>query len=156
MKKIFLLFLLFIVFLSEKASAYTWLDLPFSYNGQQVTMNNFKGNVVIIMFWATWCPYCQKQMPQLSLLKNHYSNQKNVSVIAFSTDKEGDSVVKGYLDSNGFSNLDIVTDPSKNVFRSLGLVGVPTIVLVSKDGQIVGTYNKISEIDTKLVQTLAE
>lgn len=155
MNKILFVLLLSFSLLSGKVQASSWTDVPFSYNGKQVTIKGFKGKTLIIMFWATWCPYCESEIPQLSVLKNYYSSNPNIEVLALSIDKGGDEVVKNYF-SNSFSNLDIVTDPQKNLFRSLGGVGVPTIILVSKEGQLIETYNKVREIDTKLVQSLIE
>jgi len=107
-------------------------------NGKEVSLASYKGTVVLLNFWATWCPSCRDEMPFLNKLIGQLKNRK-FSIIAVSTDRSV-SDVKDYLKKHP-SDFNVLVDHGLSVSRSLYKVFVlPTSFLIDKNGIIVDKY----------------
>ncbi len=160
-KKFILAFLFVIntapsIFLSYANADDDIKDVLFYKDDKIETLALYKDKYVLLKFWATWCPYCKQQMPAYSLLKERYKDSDKIEFIALSIDDEGYNKVKSYFDQNNIKNLDIYHDSNKNLFRSLGIRGVPTILLISPEGSIIKTYNGMKYIDIEYLDGLVE
>jgi len=160
MKKVLALILLSL-FLSIPAQAsqdyydpQDYKDVIFFNQDKIETISLYKGKHLLIMFWATWCPHCKYQMPAFSLLKDKYKDNENIEFIALSTDEGGFKTVDSYFKSNNLENLGNFHDSKRNLFRSLGLRGVPTILLFSKKGDIMKSYKGLKYIDIEELDRL--
>ena len=106
-------------------------------DGKLVKMSSFRGKVVLLNLWATWCPYCGKERPHLEALYQKYKSRGFV-VVAISIDAEGAAAVRPYVRKHKltFSHL---LDPESEVARGyFGLRGTPTNYLVDRAGNAVG------------------
>jgi thiol-disulfide isomerase/thioredoxin len=113
-------------------------------DGKELSLSQYKGKVVLVNFWATWCEPCQVEIPWLIEMQQKYA-AKGFTVWGIAMDEEGASVVtpwvqKERFDVNGTKsqmNYPIVigTDAAADKFG--GLLGYPTSVLVNRDGKIV-------------------
>jgi len=106
-------------------------------DGKLVKMSSFRGKVVLLNLWATWCPYCGKERPHLEALYQKYKSRGFV-VVAISIDVEGTAAVRPYVRKHKltFSHL---LDPESEVARGyFGLRGTPTNYLVDRAGNAVG------------------
>ncbi|MGO9015767.1 MAG: redoxin domain-containing protein [Dissulfurispiraceae bacterium] len=107
-------------------------------NGNTLSLSSYKGRVVLLNFWATWCPSCREEMPSLNKLSQKLKN-RNFSIIEVSADRSV-SDVKDYLRKHP-SDCTVVVDDSLSVSRSLYKVFVlPTSFLIDKKGIIVKKY----------------
>ncbi len=107
-------------------------------NGSTVSLSSYKGRVVLLNFWATWCPACREEMPALNNLSRQLKNRK-FSVLAVSADRSV-SDVKDFLKKNP-SDFTVVVDDSLSVSRSLYKVFVlPTSFLIDRQGVVVERY----------------
>jgi len=107
-------------------------------DGSTVSLSSYKGTVVLLNFWATWCPSCREEFPSLNNLSRQLKNRK-FSIIAVSTDRSV-SDVKDFLKEHP-SDLTVVVDYSLSVSKSLYKVFVlPTSFLIDKKGVIVEKY----------------
>lgn len=107
-------------------------------NGNTVSLSSYKGRVVLLNFWATWCPSCREEMPALNKLSRKLKN-RNFSIIEVSADRSV-SDVKDYLKKHP-SDCTVVVDDSLSVSRSLYKVFVlPTSFLIDKKGIILKKY----------------
>lgn len=154
MKKLLLLLSLFLIFTSQNSYAENWQDVEFYGNGKTHKISDYKGKVVLVMFWATWCPYCKQQIPALSMLKNLYSNAKNLQILNISIDRENEDFVKNYLKTYGINNLDVYMDNNSNLLHSMGFSAVPTLALISKEGKPLGSYGGLQHLDVKYLEEL--
>jgi peroxiredoxin len=105
-----------------------------SINGDQVSLSNFKGKVLIIDFWATWCPPCVKGVPEFSELYRTYKD-KGFEIVGISVDREGPTVVKNFIEKNKV--------PYTVVMANMAVVdayqvytGIPTTFIVDREGRI--------------------
>lgn len=110
------------------------------------TIDAFKGKIVILNFWATWCAPCIKEMPSLERLAARLPAEK-FAVIAVSQDKGGASIAKLFLSRIGVHNLPLYVDPNGRLSRDLSVRGLPTTVVIARDGTIVGKLEGTAEWD---------
>ena len=101
---------------------------------QKINMNEYKGNLLILNFWATWCEPCKEEMPSLDNLQANQELNK-LKIFAINIGKENlDKVNKFFLDLN-IKNFDPYFDPPKTLAKIFSLRGVPTSILINKEGQ---------------------
>ena len=93
-----------------------------------------KGNLVLVHFWATWCPPCREELPSLAKLNGQMAG-KPFRLLAISVDKEGNAAVQKLLGQVGVT-LPVLLDPSSEVARQYGITGVPETFIVSPAGVI--------------------
>jgi len=104
--------------------------------GDRIALANSPQQVLLINFWATWCPPCKKEIPDLVELQEDLGSQ-GLTIIGVATDEEGRSVVKPFADENDI-NFPLVIDSTRTLQSELGPVyGLPTTLLINPDGQIV-------------------
>ncbi len=117
-----------------------------SFDGKTVKLSDYKGKVVIIDFWATWCPPCRKGIPDLISIQDEY--KKDVVIIGISLDSEKTiKDVPGFVKSYGI-NYPIVYGNEKVVTDYGGIEGIPTAFVVDKKGNIVDKHVGLVPKDT--------
>ncbi|MEW5807653.1 MAG: TlpA disulfide reductase family protein [Acidobacteriota bacterium] len=127
------------------APDFTLADL----DGNIVSMSNFKGNVVILDFWATWCAPCRKEIPHFQKLYDTYRDQGFV-MIGASFDEGGAAVVKSFLEKNNVTYPNVIANKeieglygSKNPYINQvygPIQGIPATFIINKNGEIVQKY----------------
>ena len=101
---------------------------------QKININEYKGNLLILNFWATWCEPCKEEMPSLDNLQANLELNK-IKIFAINIGKENlDKVNKFFLDLN-IKNFDPYFDPPTTLAKTFSLRGVPTSILINKKGQ---------------------
>jgi cytochrome c biogenesis protein CcmG/thiol:disulfide interchange protein DsbE len=113
-------------------------------DGKDLSLGQYKGKVVLVNFWATWCEPCQVEIPWLIEMQQKYA-AKGFTVLGIAMDEEGASVVtpwvqKERFDVNGAKsqmNYPIVIGNDAAADKFGGLLGYPTSVLITRDGKIV-------------------
>ena len=111
-------------------------------NGKTVTSEDLKGKVVLIDFWATWCPPCRKMIPNLIKLDDAYK-EKGLEVVGISLDEEGAPVVKSFNQKNGVNYQSLIAD-QKVIDAFGGITSIPTSFLIDRKGNIVSTHQGLS------------
>ena len=108
-------------------------------DGGVVDLDNFKGQVILINFWATWCGDCIKEMPELEKLYNRFKHE-GLSVVAVSLDKDEAREIQNFLKKNQLTlSFPIVLDPDGKVARMYRVSWVPATVLIDREGYIMDT-----------------
>jgi thiol-disulfide isomerase/thioredoxin len=111
--------------------------------GKAVRLADFRGRVVLINLWATWCVPCRKEMPALDALQEKLGGE-SFSVVAINLDTGDRSKPRKFLNDIGIKHLAYYADPSTNVFQELkrygrSIIGLPTTLLVDRSGCELGT-----------------
>jgi peroxiredoxin len=120
---------------SKKAAPdFTLTDL----SGKTVRLSDFKGKVVMLDFWATWCPPCRREIPDLIQLQNQYAD-KGFTVLGISLDDGGAATVKPFAQSIGM-NYPLVIGNSQVTAAYGAIEAIPTTFLIGRDGMILKTY----------------
>ncbi len=125
-----------------------------SVDGKVVKFSDFKNKIVIVDFWATWCPPCRRGIPDLISIQNEFKN--DVVIIGISLD--GDKTIKdvpGFIKDYGI-NYPVVYGDEKTVIAYGGIEAIPTSFVIDKKGNIVDQHvglvdknvyvNKIKEL----------
>lgn len=107
-------------------------------DGKAVKLSDFKGKVVILDFWATWCPPCRAEIPGFIALQKQYAAQ-GLTVVGVSLDTEGASVVKSFMKQVGM-NYPVVLGSEKIASDYGGITAIPTTFVLDRDGNIVTSH----------------
>ncbi len=105
--------------------------------GQSRGMVDFRGKVVVLNIWATWCIPCRKEMPALDHLQAVLGGA-NFEVVVLSIDRGGKDVVRKFFANVGIQKLTMYLDTSGKATHELGVVGLPTTLLVDSEGREIG------------------
>ena len=106
-------------------------------SGEDVSLDDFKGKLLILNFWATWCAPCRKEMPSLDSLQSN-SNFDNLKIFPINLGQENFSKSDSFFKEIGIQNLDIYFDAPITLAKKLSLRGVPTTILFNKKGEEFG------------------
>lgn len=102
--------------------------------GKPLTLAGFRGKMVLLNLWATWCSPCREEMPSLDRLQAKLGGP-DFEVVALSIDHGGIPAVKKFFDEVGIRKLALYVDPSGQASSTLGAIGVPTTLLVDRAGR---------------------
>jgi thiol-disulfide isomerase/thioredoxin len=115
--------------------------------GQEVSLADFRGKVVVLNLWATWCAPCRREMPSLDRLQAELGDS-GLAVIALSLDRGDVAKVREFFDELEIANLEIYRDPDTRVSRALDAIGLPTTIVIDRAGQEVGRLLGPAEWDS--------
>ncbi len=121
-------------FKSKAGVAAQDFGLP-SLTGDYLKLSDYRGKVVFLNIWATWCPPCREEMPSMESL---YQRQKgrNFEMLAVSIDQKGAEVVRPFSVKYGLT-FPVLLDPDGKTYRLYGLTGVPETFIIDKNGVII-------------------
>jgi thiol-disulfide isomerase/thioredoxin len=105
--------------------------------GRPHSLAEFHGKTVLLNIWATWCIPCRKEMPTLDRLQAELGGP-DFEVITLSIDRNGPDVVKKFYAETGVQHLALRIDVSGEVSRALGTPGLPTTLLIDRQGLEIG------------------
>ena len=128
---------------------------PLAFLGEET-----KGKVVVVNFWALWCPSCKVEKPKLDKLQADYA-KKGLVVLTVSDAGDDLEAVRQYFASHNITHLKPLQDEGSNAFRALKFRGLPSTLIVDKDGKEIARAEGMVDWDSKdvrkyLDQVLAE
>ncbi len=95
---------------------------------------DFRGKVVLVNLWATWCGPCVEEMPSLDRLQGKLGSA--LTVLAISEDRTGESAVAPFLAKLDAPHLAVFLDPANGAIKAFGVRGLPTSFLIARDGRV--------------------
>tara|TARA_B100000029_G_scaffold384593_1_gene380140 strand:- start:8974 stop:9513 length:540 start_codon:yes stop_codon:yes gene_type:complete len=104
------------------------------FSGNEINLKDYRGNLIILNFWATWCAPCKKEMPSLDILYQDESF-KNLQIFAVNVEKPNTLKTKKFFNNLSIKKLNIFFDSNLNLVKGFKLRGVPTTVLINKKGE---------------------
>jgi thiol-disulfide isomerase/thioredoxin len=115
--------------------------------GEKVELGKYAGKAVVISFWATWCPYCLKELPILHGIQK--AAKGKVQVIAINTEDRDTfrQVVRAMRDLE----IEQAYDPDGDAQKAFGVNGIPHMVVIGRDGRIVNVFRGYDESSLKAI-----
>lgn len=113
---------------------------PFSFadgSGTPLDLSHWKGRVVLLNLWATWCAPCRKEMPELAKLQQEMGSA-DFEVVALSEDLKGAEASAKFLKDTKAESLALYVDPKATALEAVQSVGLPTTLLIDRNGREVG------------------
>ena len=105
--------------------------------GRDIDLGSFRGRVVLVDFWATWCVPCREEMPALDRLQGQLGGP-DFAVVTIAADRAGKDKVTRFLAEVGVQRLKLYIDASMKSARTLGARGLPTSILIDREGREIG------------------
>ena len=110
----------------------------------ELKLNSFKGNVILLNFWATWCAPCKEEMPSLDLLQEN-NELNNLKIFPINIGKDNMEKASSFFNNLKIRNLNLYFDNPQTLAKKLSLRGIPTTILFNKKGdefaRIVGSID---------------
>ncbi len=121
--------------------------------GAQKTIADWQGKVVLLNLWATWCAPCRKEMPSLDRLQGALGSD-GFEVVAVSIDKGGLDLPRFFLEKIGIEHLRLFNDPTAKLGIKLLARGMPTTLLIDRQGREIGRLVGPAEWDSEDAKAL--
>ncbi len=137
------------------AAGFTLYDTPHPISsvrfengrGQALSLADFRGKVVLLNVWATWCAPCRREMPTLDRLQARLGGP-DFEVVPLSIDRGGRPAVRRFYREIGITSLGIYVDKTGKATRPLRVLGLPTTLLIDGEGREIGRLIGPAEWDT--------
>jgi len=124
-------------------------------DGEEVSLSDFKGQKVVLNFWATWCPPCKVEMPHFQEYEKKYTKKDNVVILALNMtyNDQGPDNVQKFVDSYDLTfRVPLMEDDS--IMKQYKILSIPTTAFIDEDGNI---QRQISgALDTKMLRTIVK
>ncbi len=114
------------------------------------SLSDYKGKVILLNFWASWCEPCAHEMPALEQLAS-FVGAKDVEVLPVSIDSKGVSAVKKFYNENKITGLPILVDEKGKAFHAYKLQALPTSFVIDRRGRLIAKI--MGEIDWNSPET---
>ena len=124
----------------KKYDSLTFLNVK----NKQLNLNDYKGNLILLNFWATWCAPCKEEMPSLNLLQVN-DNLNNLKIFPINVGQDNIEESLNFFDDLEIKNLELYFDSPITLAKKFRLRGIPTSILFNKNGEefarIIGSIN---------------
>ena len=135
----------------KKYDELTFLDAK----NQQLNLNNYRGKVIILNFWASWCAPCKKEMPSLDLLQSN-ENLDNLKIFPINIGQDDLTKASKFFEDLKIENLELYFDSSITLAKTFALRGIPTSILINKNGlEFARIIGSIDFEDEKFIKWLS-
>ncbi len=140
----------------EDMAALAWLESPkpapeveFTVeNGETRTLEDYEGKVIVLNFWAIWCPPCRDEMPSLDRLQADHGSDYFM-VMAMSEDRGGEETIREFYDEIEAADLGVFSDSAQRVARNFRVRGMPTTFIIDHNGNLVAKLVGTAEWDSE-------
>ncbi|MBI3143199.1 MAG: TlpA family protein disulfide reductase [Bacteroidetes bacterium] len=118
------------------APGFTLADLY----GANVSLADFKGKIVVIDFWGTWCGPCKRELPYSRELETHFKDRDDLAFVFVALERGGRDYWKQFVESNDLPGVQLYATNDIKSLRPYKITSVPRYVLVDKDGNIIDAF----------------
>jgi thiol-disulfide isomerase/thioredoxin len=122
--------------------------------GNTVELSEFRGKLVLVNLWATWCEPCLREMPSLERLQARLGDA--ITILAVSEDRGGSKAVDPFIVKLGLKSVKIYLDPKSAVGRGFEVQGLPTSILIDREGRVLGRVEGAAEWDSPKILGVLE
>ena len=130
----------------ENQAQHAVAAIPFTLKdqyGKKHTLNDYKGKIIFLNFWATWCPPCRAEMPDIQKLYERSPREGKDSVILLGVaapklgSEKDEAGIKAFMEKNGYS-YPVLMDKGGKLFEAYGIRAIPTTYLIDRRGNVIG------------------
>ena len=147
----------------DRLEKFAWHPVPLALedmtfdgpSGQTLKLASFKGKVVLLNIWATWCAPCREEMPALDALQRDLGSDK-FEVVALSVDRTGLKGAENFLAKLDVQHLKAYADPTTELLKPLKVSGLPTTLLLNQEGFEIGRLEGPAAWDSIAAKAIIE
>jgi len=144
-------------------NSFRWFDNPQTMPkisvehrpAQRVSLSRYRGKIVLLNFWASWCPPCVRELPALDRLQRRLGGEQ-FSVVAISLDREPQSARALFVDRLALEHLEFFTRPSAQLGKFFPVDVLPSNFIVDRDGRVVGMLRSFVDWDSPAADEFVE
>tara|TARA_B100001250_G_scaffold302496_1_gene264228 strand:- start:480 stop:989 length:510 start_codon:yes stop_codon:yes gene_type:complete len=134
----------------KKHDGLTFIDAK----NREFNLSDYEGKLILLNFWATWCVPCKKEMPSLDLLQVN-KNLNNLKIFPINVGRENIEKASKFFEDLEIQNLKLYFDSSTTLAKKFGLRGIPTSILINKEGlEFARIIGSIDFKDKKFIEWL--
>jgi thiol-disulfide isomerase/thioredoxin len=122
--------------------------------GSAADLSDFRGKVVVLNLWATWCEPCLREMPSLDRLQFHFGSR--IVVLAVSEDRGGAKGVEPFIAKLGLKSVKVYIDPKSEAGHAFEVQGLPTSFVIDDDGKVRGKVEGAADWDSPKMAAILE
>tara|TARA_Y100001954_G_scaffold213084_1_gene241375 strand:+ start:1484 stop:1987 length:504 start_codon:yes stop_codon:yes gene_type:complete len=126
----------------------------FDMDGKKYVFSSKTNKTLIINFWATWCPPCIKEIPELIELKKKLNNE--IEILFVSVDQNATKIVPKFLKKNNLSDIKVFNDQTLNISQGLDVTVMPTSIVIDKNfeeiSRVIGYIDWLNEESISFVK----
>ena len=135
----------------KKYDGLTFLDAK----KQVLNLDDYRGKLILLNFWATWCAPCKEEMPSLDLLQNH-ENLNNLKIFPINVGQDNIKKATDFFEDLKIQNLELYFDSSITLAKTFRLRGIPTSILINKEGyEFARIIGSVDFEDQKFIEWLS-
>lgn len=123
-------------------------------NGVKKSLEEYKGKVLFINFWASWCGPCVHEMPSIASLNEYYRNDNEVEILLINLGEDKETV-QNFMTSEGY-DIETLLDTDNKVGGLYGIRSIPTTYILNKEGFIVGSKTGAHQWDREGVKNILD
>ncbi|WBU64357.1 TlpA disulfide reductase family protein [Paracoccus aerodenitrificans] len=102
-------------------------------DGAELSLSDYKGQALLLNFWATWCAPCREEMPALNSLQKEFGGE-NFQVVTIATGRNPLPAIEKFYTEENLDALPVLLDPRQKLAREFGVVAMPATILIDRDG----------------------
>lgn len=124
-----------------------------TFDGAAVSLADYRGQVVLLNFWATWCAPCRAEMPSLDALQRDLGGE-DFQVVTVATGRQAPQAITRFFEEEGIKALPKHRDPQQKLAREMAVLGLPITVLIDREGREVARLQGDAEWNSDSAQAI--
>ena len=123
--------------------------------GGAQSLEQYRGKVVVLNFWATWCAPCRKEMPSLDRLQAELGGD-DFAVVTVATGRNSVAAIRKFFEETGVASLTVLRDPQQALAREMAVLGLPITVILDREGNEIARLRGDAEWDSDSAKAIVQ